>query len=71
MFRAEVFKRIRLHENRFGFDPEVTAKVARMGVRVYEVGISYSGRTFAQGKKITWRDGAKALWYILKYNLFR
>ena len=71
VFRAEVFKRIRIEENRFGFEPEVTAKVARMGIRLYEVGISYSGRTFAQGKKITWRDGMKALWYILKYNLFR
>ena len=71
VFRAEVFKRIRIEENRFGFEPEVTAKVSRMGVRVYEVGISYAGRTFAQGKKITWRDGVRALWYILKYNLFR
>lgn len=71
VFRAEVFKRITIEEDRFGFEPEVTCKVARMGVRVYEIGIAYAGRTFAQGKKITWRDGAKALWYILKYNLFR
>ncbi len=71
VFRAEVFKRITIEEDRFGFEPEVTSKVARMGVRVYEIGIAYAGRTFAQGKKITWRDGAKALWYILKYNLFR
>jgi glycosyltransferase involved in cell wall biosynthesis len=71
VFRADVFKRIQIEEDRFGFEPEVTAKVARMGVRLYEVGISYSGRTFAQGKKITWRDGMKALWYILKYNIFR
>jgi glycosyltransferase involved in cell wall biosynthesis len=71
VFRAEVFKRITIEEDRFGFEPEVTSKVARMGVRVYEIGIAYAGRTFAQGKKITWRDGAKALWYILKYNLLR
>ena len=71
VFRTEVFKRIRIRENRFGFEPEVTAKVSRMGVRVYEVGISYSGRTFAEGKKITWRDGARALFYIMKYNVFR
>ena len=71
VFRADVFKRIKIEEDRFGFEPEVTAKVARLGVRVYEVGISYYGRTFAQGKKITWRDGLRALWYILKYNLFR
>jgi hypothetical protein len=70
-FRADVFERIRIEENRFGFEPEVTAKVARMGARVFEVGVSYYGRTFAQGKKIRWRDGARALWYILKYNLFR
>jgi len=70
VFRADVFKRIKIKENRFGFEPEVTAKVARLGVRVYEVGISYYGRTFSQGKKITWRDGVRALWYILKYNLF-
>ncbi|MBN1917795.1 MAG: glycosyltransferase family 2 protein [Verrucomicrobia bacterium] len=71
VFRAEVFQRITIAEHRFGFEPEVTAKVARLGVRVYEVGISYYGRTFAQGKKITWRDGLRALWYILKYNVFR
>ena len=71
VFRAEVFKRITIEENRFGLEPELTAKVARMGVRIYEVGISYAGRTFTQGKKITWRDGVKALWYILKYNLFK
>ncbi len=71
VFRTDVFRRITIKENRFGFEPEVTAKIARLGARVYEVGISYAGRTFAQGKKITWRDGLKALWYILKYNLFR
>jgi glycosyltransferase involved in cell wall biosynthesis len=71
VFRTDVFRRIKIQEDRFGFEPEVTAKVARLGVRVYEVGISYYGRTFAQGKKITWRDGLRALWYILKYNLFR
>ena len=71
VFRAEVFKRIKIEENRFGFEPEVTVKIARMNVRVYEVGISYSGRTFAEGKKITWRDGVRALAYILKYSLFK
>ncbi len=70
VFRADVFRRIAIKENRFGFEPEVTAKIARLGARVYEVGISYAGRTFSQGKKVTWRDGLKALWYILKYNLF-
>jgi glycosyltransferase involved in cell wall biosynthesis len=71
VFRADVFKRIRIEEDRFGLEPELTAKVARLGVRIYEVGISYAGRTFGQGKKITWRDGIKALWYVLKYNLFK
>jgi glycosyltransferase involved in cell wall biosynthesis len=74
MFRAEVIKEIRLKENRFGFEPEVTAKVARLhrnkNVRIYEVGISYYGRTYAEGKKINWRDGVRALYCILKYNLF-
>jgi glycosyltransferase involved in cell wall biosynthesis len=68
-FRREVIQRIDLREERFGFEPEVTAKVARMGCRIYEVGISYSGRTYAEGKKIGWRDGLRALWCIVRYNL--
>jgi len=67
-FRREVIQRTRIQENRFGFEPEVTAKVARAKVRIYEVGISYSGRTYAEGKKIGWRDGFRALWCIWKYN---
>jgi glycosyltransferase involved in cell wall biosynthesis len=71
MFRADVLKRIELCEDRFGFEPEVTAKIARLGVRVFEVGISYAGRTYDEGKKIGWRDGAQALWCIFKYGLLR
>lgn len=68
LFRREVLQRIILRENRFGFEPEITAKVARMGVRIYEVAISYYGRTYAEGKKIGWKDGFRALWCIFKYN---
>lgn len=67
-FRREVIQKIQIEENRFGFEPEVTAKVSRAKVRIYEVGISYSGRTYAEGKKIGWRDGVRALWCIWKYN---
>ncbi|MGP8250784.1 MAG: glycosyltransferase family 2 protein [Terracidiphilus sp.] len=67
-FRREVIQGIRIREDRFGFEPEITAKVARLGVRIYEVGISYAGRTYAEGKKIGWRDGVRALWCILRYN---
>ncbi len=71
MFRTPLLKSLELRENRFGFEPEVTAKVSRIpGVRIYEVGISYYGRTYDQGKKIKWRDGTRAIWCILKYNLF-
>jgi len=70
VFRKEVLDRIALREDRFGFEPEVTAKVAKQGWRVYEVPISYYGRTYAEGKKITWRDGLKALWCIIRYNFF-
>jgi glycosyltransferase involved in cell wall biosynthesis len=70
-FRREVLERIELEEDRFGFEPEITAKVAKLGVRIYEVGVSYSGRTYAEGKKIGWRDGVHALWCLLKYNLLR
>lgn len=69
MFRRDVLRKIKIEENRFGFEPEITAKVAKLGCRVYEVGISYSGRDYSQGKKITWKDGIRALWCILKYNL--
>ena len=71
MFRRGVLEKITIEENRFGFEPEITAKVARLRVPIYEVGISYSGRTYEEGKKIGWRDGFRALWAILKYNLFR
>lgn len=71
MFRADVIKGITLRENRFGFEPEVTAKIARIpNIRIYEVGISYYGRTYAEGKKISWKDGFRALYCIAKYNLF-
>lgn len=71
MFRADMIKRLRLRENRFGFEPEVTAKVSRIPqVRIYEVGISYYGRSYAEGKKIGWRDGFRAIYCILKYNLW-
>ena len=68
VFRREVIQSIPIEENRFGFEPEITAKVARMGVRIYEVAISYSGRTYAEGKKIGWRDGLSAIRCILKYH---
>ena len=68
-FRREIIQSIRIEENRFGFEPEITAKVARLGIRIFEVGISYYGRTYAEGKKIGWKDGLSALRCILKYNL--
>lgn len=67
-FRGEIIRKVKIEEDRFGFEPEITAKVARMGVRIYEVGISYSGRTYAEGKKIKWKDGLWAIWTILKYR---
>ena len=67
-FRREIIQSISIKENRFGFEPEITAKVAKLKVRIYEVAISYYGRTYAEGKKIGWRDGVHALWCILKYN---
>lgn len=71
LFRSEIIKNIRLKEKRFGFEPEVTAKISRIPkIRIYEVGISYYGRTYEEGKKIGWKDGARALWCILKYNLW-
>ena len=71
VFRREVIQKIKIEENRFGFEPEITAKVARLRVPIYEVGISYFGRTYEEGKKIGWRDGFRALYAIVKYNLFR
>jgi glycosyltransferase involved in cell wall biosynthesis len=68
VFRREIIQSIRIQEDRFGFEPEITAKVARAGVRIYEVPISYYGRTYAEGKKINWRDGVRALICIFKYN---
>jgi glycosyltransferase involved in cell wall biosynthesis len=70
MFRREVIQSLEITENRFGFEPEITAKVARKGCRIYEVGISYHGRTYAEGKKIGWKDGVRAILAILKYNLW-
>jgi glycosyltransferase involved in cell wall biosynthesis len=69
VFRREIIQSIEIKENRFGFEPEITAKVARKKCRVYEVGISYYGRTYEQGKKIQWKDGFRAIFCILKYNL--
>ncbi len=69
-FRREIIQQIKIEENRFGFEPEITAKIAKLDCRIYEVGISYYGRTYKEGKKIAWRDGDWAIWCILKYNLF-
>lgn len=70
-FRREIIQKITIEENRFGFEPEITAKVAKLHCRIYEVGISYSGRTYAEGKKINWKDGVRAIYCILKYNILR
>ena len=72
MFKTELIQKISLNENRFGFEPEITAKIARIpNIRIYEVGISYYGRTYAEGKKIGWRDGFRALYCIVKYGLLK
>jgi len=71
VFRREIIQSIEIEENRFGFEPEITAKIAKMNCRIYEVGISYYGRTYAEGKKINWRDGVSAIRCIFKYNLMR
>lgn len=71
LFRREVLEQITVEENRFGVEPELTAKVSKLNVRIYEVGISYYGRTYDEGKKIGWRDGVRAIYAILKYGLFR
>jgi hypothetical protein len=72
LFKADIIKGIQFKENRFGFEPEVTAKISRIeNIRIYEVGISYYGRTYAEGKKINWKDGFRAIYCILKYGLFK
>jgi hypothetical protein len=71
VFKANVVKDIRLEENRFGFEPEITAKISKKNIKIYEVGVKYFGRTYSDGKKITWRDGFSALRCIFYYNLFR
>jgi glycosyltransferase involved in cell wall biosynthesis len=70
-FRRETLDQVRIEEDRFGFEPEITAKLAHLGARFYEVGIAYHGRTYEEGKKIGWRDGVRAIWCILKYNLLK
>ncbi len=70
VFKREIIQDVDIIENRFGFEPEITAKISRMDCRIFEVGISYYGRTYAEGKKIGWRDGVRAIYTILKYNLF-
>jgi glycosyltransferase involved in cell wall biosynthesis len=71
VFRRELIQGIAIEENRFGFEPEITAKIAKLDCRIYEVGIAYRGRTYAQGKKVHWLDGVWSIWCIIKYNLFR
>tara|TARA_B100000767_G_C19775707_1_gene542438 strand:+ start:1865 stop:2560 length:696 start_codon:yes stop_codon:yes gene_type:complete len=71
VFRSDVIKNINLKENRFGFEPEITAKISKKKLRIYEVGVKYYGRTYLDGKKITWRDGFSAIWCIFYYNLFK
>ena len=70
-FRREIIQGIKIEENRFGFEPEIIAKISKLDCRIYEVGISYFGRTYSEGKKIGWRDGVRAIICIIKYNLFR
>ena len=69
-FKADVIKSIKLKENRFGFEPEVTAKIAKKNLKIYEVGVKYYGRKYSEGKKITWKDGFSAIRCILYYNFF-
>jgi glycosyltransferase involved in cell wall biosynthesis len=71
LFKTEIIKNVKIEENRFGFEPEVTAKISKMNLVIYEVGISYYGRTYEEGKKIGWKDGFRAIYCILKYNLFK
>ena len=69
-FRREIIQSIKINENRFGFEPEITAKISKLNLRIYEVGIAYYGRTYKEGKKIGWKDGFRAIYCILKYNIF-
>jgi hypothetical protein len=71
MFKREVLQKITIEESRFGFEPEITAKVSKLNVKIYEVAISYYGRTYEEGKKINWKDGLSALRCVLKYNFLR
>ncbi|GAI06738.1 unnamed protein product, partial [marine sediment metagenome] len=71
LFKSEIIKSIKIEENRFGIEPEITAKVARKRCRIYEVGISYYGRNYGEGKKINWKDGFRAIFVILKYGIFK
>ena len=71
VFKKELLEKIELQENRFGFEPEFTAKISRLGCPIYEVGISYYGRTYGEGKKINWKDGFRAIFVILKYGLLK
>src|SRR5215467_4092650 len=70
IFRREVIQSIQIQENRFGFEPEIVAKVAQQRLRIYEIGVSYAGRTYEEGKKISWRDGMRALYCIFRYNAY-
>jgi hypothetical protein len=70
LFRRKVLEDIKINENRFGFEPEITAKIAKKNLRIFEVGIPYYGRSYDQGKKITWKDGIAAIYAIIRYNLF-
>ena len=71
IFKTEVLRKITIESNRFGFEPEITAKIAQLGCRIYEIPISYWGRDYSEGKKISWKDGIAALYWIIRYNLFR
>jgi glycosyltransferase involved in cell wall biosynthesis len=71
VFRRDIIKKIKIEEDRFGFEPEITAKISKLNCRIYEVGVSYNGRTYKEGKKIGWKDGFRAIYCILKYNIFR
>jgi len=71
VFKSEIIKNININENRFGFEPEITAKISKLDIRIYEVGIRYFGRKYSEGKKITWKDGFSAVFCIFKYNLFK
>jgi glycosyltransferase involved in cell wall biosynthesis len=71
IFKSKLIKNIKIEENRFGFEPEITAKISKLDIKIYEVGVSYYGRKYSEGKKITWKDGFRAIYCILKYNLFK